>query len=89
MENTKRKSAALRTILYVKPYWYLILISTLAGVVKLTLPLILPQVLKYFTDEVLIVGSVLSTQQKIHEVYKWMFILLFLFIFVYIIILLI
>ena len=84
MENTKRKSAALRTILYVKPYWYLILISTLAGVVKLTLPLILPQVLKYFTDEVLIVGSVLSTQQKIHEVYKWMFILLFLFIFVYI-----
>ena len=83
-ERKKQQAAALRTILYVKPYWYLILASTIAGVIKLTLPLLLPQVLKYFTDDVLAAGSLFTTQQKDQEVYKWMFIMLFLFICVYI-----
>lgn len=85
MKNANNKSgAALRTLSYVKPYWYLILISTVAGVIKLTLPLLLPQVLKYFTDEVLIAGSLFTTQQKIHEVYKWLIIMLLLYICIYI-----
>ena len=83
-EKKKQQAAALRTILYVKPYWYLILASTIAGVIKLTLPLLLPQVLKYFTDDVLAAGSLFTTQQKVQEIYKWMFIMLFLFICVYI-----
>lgn len=84
MKKTDKQHPALRTILYVKPYWYLILASTVAGVIKLTLPLILPQVLKYFTDEVLAAGSVFTTQQKIYEVNKWLLIMLFLYICIYI-----
>lgn len=79
-----KKNPALRTLAYAKPHWYLILISTLAGIIKLTLPLILPHVLKYFTDEVLAAGSLFTTQQKVHEIYKWLFIMLFLYIFIYI-----
>lgn len=85
MSNHNKKSgAALRTLAYVKPYWYLILASTVAGVVKLTLPLILPQVLKYFTDEVLAAGSVFTAAQKVHEVYKWLIIMLLLYTCIYI-----
>ena len=82
--KTSKRNPALRTLSYTRPYWYLILISTLAGIVKLTLPLILPHVMGYFTDEVLVAGSLLTTQQKIHEIYKWLFILLFLYICIYI-----
>lgn len=84
MTARKSKNAALRTLLYIKPHWYLILISTVAGVIKLTLPLILPQVLKYFTDELLPAASPLSPEQKLQKIYQWLFLLLFLFIFVYI-----
>ncbi len=84
MASQKKQSAALRTIMYIKPHWYLILVSTIAGVLKLTLPLILPQVMKYFTDELLPAPSPLTASQKIQEIYKWLFILLFLFLFIYI-----
>lgn len=84
MASQKKQSAALRTIMYIKPHWYLILVSTIAGVLKLTLPLILPQVMKYFTDELLPAASPLTASQKVQEIYKWLFILLFLFLFIYI-----
>lgn len=61
----------------------MILISTIAGVIKLTVPLILPQVVKYFTDVVL-VATEWTAQQKIDEIIKWLLILLFLFIVIYI-----
>lgn len=82
-QNSKYNSA-IRTLLYVRPHWYLILISTISGVFKLTLPLMLPQVLKYFTDQVLAADSVFTPEQKIYEIYKWLFIMLFCFICVYI-----
>lgn len=84
MKGSQTQNSAVRTLKYIKPHWYLILISTLAGVLKLTLPLILPQVLKYFTDEVLPAGSPFTADQKLYEIYKWLFLLLFLFIFIYI-----
>lgn len=84
MKQVKKQNPALRTLSYIKPHWYLIVASTFFGVLKLTLPLLLPQVMKYFTDVVLAVGSTLTTDQKIHEIYKWLFIMLFVFIFIYI-----
>ena len=77
-----RKKAVVRMLKYILPHWYLIVVSTVAGVIKLTLPLLIPQVMKYFTDELLV--SNLSNAQKIEEVYRWMFLLLMLLIFVYI-----
>lgn len=82
--NNKGKNPAIRTLQYIKPHWYLILASTVAGVLKLTLPLILPQVVKYFTDVVLASGSPFTDQQKLAEIHKWLIILLLLYIFVYI-----
>lgn len=84
MNHTPKYNSAIRTLLYVKPHWYLILLSTIAGVIKLTLPLMLPQVLKYFTDQVLAPDSIFTQQQKVHEIYKWLFIMLFCFICIYI-----
>lgn len=80
----KNKNTVIRILKYVIPHWYLILASTLAGVVKLTLPLVLPQVVAYFTDDVLISGNFPTAQQKIDEIWKWMLILLALYLFVYI-----
>lgn len=77
-----KQNSAIRTLKYAKPYWYLIIASTIGGVIKLTLPLLLPQVMKYFTDTVLAADSQLTTAQKLSEVYQWLFILLFLFVFV-------
>lgn len=82
--NRMSKNPAFRTLQYIRPHWYLILASTIAGVVKLTLPLLLPQVVKYFTDVVLAPGSPFTDQQKLSEIYKWLIILLLLYIFVYI-----
>lgn len=80
--DEKNKSAVRRMIGYILPHWYLIMASTIAGVVKLTLPLLIPQVMKYFTDD-LLVGPY-TTEQKMYEIYKWMIILLLLLIFVFI-----
>lgn len=80
----KNKNTVIRILKYVLPHWYLILASTVAGVVKLTLPLVLPQVLKHFTDDVLISGNFPTAQQKIDEIWKWLVILLALYLFVYI-----
>lgn len=84
MEKEKKLHPAWRTIKYILPHWYLIVASTVTGVLKLTLPLILPQVVKYFTDEVLVPGSPLTANEKVAEIYKWLLILLCLYIFVYI-----
>ena len=82
-ENSLKGKVVVRLLSYIKPHWYLILISTVAGVIKLTLPLLLPQVVKHFTDDVLI-STTLTNAQKMDEIFKWLFILLFVYIVIYI-----
>lgn len=77
------KKTAMRIFSYIKPHWRLILLSTAGGVLKLTMPLILPQVAKYFTDD-LLVSDILTSQQKINEIIKWFIILLFIYTAIYI-----
>ncbi|MBO5522390.1 MAG: ABC transporter ATP-binding protein, partial [Roseburia sp.] len=84
MKKEKNMHPAWRTIRYILPYWYLIAASTVAGVLKLTVPLVLPQVVKYFTDVVLVSGSPFSPEEKMAEIYKWLLILLCLYICIYI-----
>ncbi len=81
----KQKNVVMRILKYILPHWHLILLSTVGGVLKLSLPLVLPQVVKHFTDDVLVASNVYVTaQQKIDEIWKWMLILLALYLFVYI-----
>ncbi len=84
MTDKKKLHPALRTLLYVKPHWHLILLSTVAGIIKLTLPLLLPQVMKYFTDVLLVTGSPFTSEEKLAIIFKWLILLLGLYIFVYI-----
>ena len=84
MKNKKNMHPALRTITYILPHWYLIVASTVAGVIKLTLPLLLPQLVKYFTDILLVAGSPYTDEQKLDIIFKCLIILLALYIFVYI-----
>lgn len=84
MKKKNKIHPALRTLQYAMPHWYLIAGATLGGVIKLTIPLILPYVLKYFTDVLLIASNPMSTQEKTIEIYKWLLFLLFLYIAVYI-----
>ena len=67
----KNRGIVTRLFRYIKPHWYLILASTVAGVVKLTLPLLAPQILRYFTDYVLVESSAFTIQQKSQEILKW------------------
>lgn len=77
-----KKHSAVRTLEYIKPYWYLIVISSVCGVIKLGMPMVLPQVLRYFTDTVLTVNSAFTFNEKLYEIYKWIFILSGMYIFV-------
>ena len=78
----KKIPPALRTVRYLRPYWYLIGAATIGGILKLTLPLLLPQVLKYFTDVVLAPDSPFTASQKLAEIYRHMILLLCFFVFV-------
>ncbi|MBQ8280051.1 MAG: ABC transporter ATP-binding protein [Roseburia sp.] len=84
MKDKKKMHPALRTITYILPHWYLIVASTVAGVIKLTLPLLLPQVVKYFTDVLLVAGSPYTTDEKLNIIFKCLVIMLALYIFLYI-----
>lgn len=82
MKKTKTNSA-IRILSYIVPHWHLVMASTIAGVVKLAMPLILPQVIGYFTDE-LLVSAYMSNIDKVNEILKWLVILLGIYILIYI-----
>ena len=82
MRKTKTNSA-IRILSYIVPHWHLVTASTIAGVVKLSMPLILPQVIGYFTDE-LLVSAYISNTDKVNEILRWLVILLGIYILIYI-----
>lgn len=82
MKKTKTNSA-IRILSYIVPHWHLVTASTIAGVVKLSMPLILPQVIGYFTDE-LLVSAYISNTDKVNEILRWLVILLGIYILIYI-----
>lgn len=83
MKKTE-SSSAVRMLSYIVPHWHLVIASTIAGVIKLSMPLILPQVIGYFTDELLISTNNISNTEKMNEILKWLFILLSIYILIYI-----
>ncbi len=82
MKKTKTNSV-IRILSYIVPHWHLVTASTIAGVVKLSMPLILPQVIGYFTDE-LLVSTYMSNTEKVNEILKWLIILLGVYVLIYI-----
>ena len=82
MKKTETNSV-MRICSYIVAHWHLVMASTIAGVVKLSMPLILPQVLGYFTDE-LLVATYMSNTEKVNEILKWLVILLGIYVLIYI-----
>ena len=72
-EEMKEKRTVRRIMNYIFPYWYYILISTIGGVVKLTIPLIIPQILKYFTDVLLVSQNRMPALEKVEVILKSLF----------------
>ena len=82
-EKTK-KNPAMRMMAYIVPHWHLVAASTMAGVVKLSMPLILPQVIGYFADELLIPANCMTDTEKMNEILKWLLLLLGVYTLIYI-----
>lgn len=85
MHSTKKKKRNIwRFLSYVKPYWYLITLGSIGGIIKSTFPLIAPAILRYFIDDVLSPTSILTLSEKRLEIIKWVVISLVLHVLIYI-----
>jgi subfamily B ATP-binding cassette protein MsbA len=67
---------------YVRPYKRLLLLGTIAGVVKFTVPLLLPQVTRHLLDNVFL-NEALNTEQKLHALFLYAGGMMALFLFIY------
>lgn len=83
--NSKRNKKVLwRFLSYVKPYWFLIVLAAIGGVVKFTTPLAFPQVMRYFIDFVFSPSSTLTAEQKLFEVNKWSLAIVAIYLFIWV-----
>jgi ABC-type multidrug transport system fused ATPase/permease subunit len=55
-----------RFLAYIKPYWLLIVLAAVGGIVKFSVPLIFPQIMRYFIDVVLDPDSKMKFNQKLY-----------------------
>ena len=62
----KKTDQFVRFLGYVKPYWKDLLLGTAGGVVKFTVPLLVPQATRYLLDDVFL-NQALSTNEKVHQ----------------------
>ncbi|MFW6287569.1 MAG: ABC transporter ATP-binding protein [bacterium] len=76
-----------RFLAYVKPYWYFILLAAFGGVIKFVLPMIFPQVMRYFVDDILVNADSLSDiarNKYIREIHYYSLLLIGLYLIVWI-----
>ncbi len=57
-----------RFLTYVRPYWFFILLGVLGGIVKFTVPLLIPQVTRYLLDHVYL-NPQMSVATKLHQLF--------------------
>jgi len=79
---TKKQHNFWRFLRYVRPYWKYVLVGAIGGVVKFTLPLLIPLVTQHLLDNVYL-NSALTLEQKLHESFLLLGGLIFIFIFIY------
>jgi len=64
----KRSHNFIRFLGYVRPYTKYLTLAVIGGVVKFTIPLLVPQVTRYLLDDVFL-SKTLSSAQKLHQLY--------------------
>jgi ABC-type multidrug transport system fused ATPase/permease subunit len=78
----KKSHNFIRFLGYVRPYRKYLLIGIIGGIVKFTVPLLLPQVTRHLLDNVFL-NEVLTSQQKIHALFGYAGGLMAVFVFIY------
>jgi ABC-type multidrug transport system fused ATPase/permease subunit len=71
-----------RFLHYVSPYKYLVVLAALGGMVKFTVPLLVPQLIRHLVDDVFF-SETLSTQAQINQLLLYVAGLITLFLFVW------
>jgi ABC-type multidrug transport system fused ATPase/permease subunit len=71
-----------RFLTYVRPYWKYVLLTIVGGVVKFTVPLLIPQVTRYLLDKVYL-NPALTLAQKLHELFFYVGGIMLIFIFIW------
>lgn len=80
----KRKSAFVRFLGYIKPYWLMLVIASIGGIIKFTMPLVFPQVIRYFTDGVLDPKIAKPPEWKMQQINYWTIVMMALYVFIWI-----
>lgn len=76
-----------RFLAYVKPYRYYILLAAFGGVIKFCLPMVFPQIMRHFLDDILVKAGSLSDivkSQYIKEINYYSLLLLAMYLFIWI-----
>jgi len=77
-----RRHKFVRFVEYVRPYWKYLLVAVAGGIVKFTVPLLVPQVTRHLLDNVFL-NQMLTQQQKVHELLLWAGGMIGVFVFIY------
>lgn len=80
----KQKSVFMRFLAYVKPYVWLIALAAVGGIIKFTVPLIFPQILQYFIDDVFSATSTFTETEKLYELNKCTIFIVAVYIFIWV-----
>src|SRR5689334_8297954 len=75
-----RTNTFIRFLAYVRPYWKLVALASLGGIVKFTLPLFVPQVTQHLFDDVYL-NPALSVAAKEKELFVSVGALMLVFVF--------
>lgn len=61
------RSSFMRFLRYIKPYWFLIFLSTIGGFVRFAVPMIFPKVFQHLIDNILLVQNI-PVPQKYRDI---------------------
>jgi ABC-type multidrug transport system fused ATPase/permease subunit len=67
--NQKKPANFIRFLEYVKPYSWLIAVAAVGGIIKFTVPLIVPQITRYLLDEVFL-STAYSTSEQMNILFR-------------------
>ncbi|MCA9837631.1 MAG: ABC transporter ATP-binding protein [Trueperaceae bacterium] len=67
--ETKKRANFVRFLSYVKPYVWFIVLASIGGIIKFTIPLIIPQITKYLLDDVFL-NSKYATAQQLNILFR-------------------
>lgn len=69
MKAEAKSANFIRFLAFVRPYVWFIVLASIGGIIKFTVPLLVPQVTRYLLDDVFL-NSDFTTQQQLHRLWR-------------------